>query len=66
VVYEGQNEKGQPVIKGHVNPMVVWIWLGAGLMVLGTGLALVENAPAPVTVRVPSLVGSAAPVATGD
>jgi hypothetical protein len=45
---------------------VVWIWLGAGLMVLGTGLALVENAPAPVTVRVPSLVGRPAPVATGD
>ncbi len=66
VVYEGQNEKGQPVIKAHVNPMVVWIWLGAGLMVLGTGLALVENAPAPVTVRVPRLVGTAAPVATGD
>ena len=28
LVYEGQNEKGQPVIKAHVNPMVIWIWLG--------------------------------------
>jgi cytochrome c-type biogenesis protein CcmF len=65
VVYEGQNEKGQPVIKAHVNPMVIWIWLGAGLMILGTGLALVANAPAPVTVRVPNLVGRPAPV-TGD
>jgi cytochrome c-type biogenesis protein CcmF len=66
LVYEGQNEKGQPIIKAHVNPMVVWIWIGAWVMILGTALALVENAPAPVTVRVPKLVEHAAPVATGD
>lgn len=53
------------MIKAHVNPMVIWIWLGAGLMILGTGLALVPNAPAPVTIRVPNLVGRPAPV-TGD
>src|SRR5438876_26618 len=47
LVYEGQNEKGQPVIKAHLNPMVIWIWLGAWIMVVGTGLALVPNAPAP-------------------
>src|SRR5579863_2508145 len=56
LVYEGQNDKGQPVIKAHVNPMVIWIWIGAWVMALGTGLALVENAPAPVTVRVPKMV----------
>jgi len=67
VVYEGQNEKGQPVIKAHVNPMVIWIWIGAWVMALGTGLALVENAPAPVTVRVPRLVEQAVPQpVTGD
>jgi len=66
LVYEGQNEKGQPIIKAHVNPMVIWIWIGAWVMILGTALALVENAPAPVTVRVPKLVEHAAPVATGD
>ncbi len=69
VVYEGQNDKGQPVIKAHVNPMVIWIWMGAVVMVLGTVLALVPNAPAPVTVRVSKLVeqtASATPVATGD
>ncbi len=64
LVYEGQNDKGQPVIKAHLNPMVIWIWIGAWVMILGTGLALVENAPAPVTVRVPKLM-EAAPV-TGD
>jgi cytochrome c-type biogenesis protein CcmF len=65
VVYEGQNDKGQPIIKAHVNPMVMWIWIGAWVMILGTALALVEPAPAPVTVKVPRLVEHAAPVA-GD
>ena len=66
LVYEGQNEKGQPVIKAHVNPMVIWIWIGAWVILIGTGLALVENAPAPVTVRVPKMIERAEPVTTGD
>jgi cytochrome c-type biogenesis protein CcmF len=66
LVYEGQSEKGQPIIKAHLNPMVIWIWIGAWIMVLGTGLCLIPNAPAPVTVRVAQLVETAAPVATGD
>jgi cytochrome c-type biogenesis protein CcmF len=68
LVYEGQNDKGQPVIKAHLNPMVIWIWIGAWVMILGTGLGLVESAPAPVTVRVPQadMLHRAAPVATGD
>ncbi len=65
LVYEGQNDKGQPVIKAHLNPMVIWIWIGAWVMIIGTGLALVENAPVPVTVRVPRMLEHAAPVA-GD
>ncbi len=68
LVYEGQNDKGQPVIKAHLNPMVIWIWIGAWVMIIGTGLALVENAPVPVTVRVPKpdMLHRAAPVVTGD
>jgi cytochrome c-type biogenesis protein CcmF len=66
LVYEGQNDKGQPVIKAHVNPMVIWIWIGAWIMILGTALALVPNAPAPVTARAAALVEAATPVATGD
>ena len=66
LVYEGQNDKGQPVIKAHVNPMVIWIWIGAWVMIIGTGLALVEPAPAPVTVRVPKMMEAPAPAATGD
>src|SRR2546423_4277336 len=66
LVYEGQNDKGQPVIKAHLNPMVIWIWIGAWVMALGTGLALVENAPAPVTVRVPKMVERLPQPVTGD
>jgi cytochrome c-type biogenesis protein CcmF len=69
LVYEGQSEKGQPIIKAHLNPMVSWIWIGAFVMVLGTGLALVPNAPAPVSIRIPRRLEApvhAAPVATGD
>jgi cytochrome c-type biogenesis protein CcmF len=66
LVYEGQSDKGQPIIKAHVNPMVIWIWIGAWIMVLGTGLCLIPNAPAPVTVRVAKLVETPTPVATGD
>jgi hypothetical protein len=46
--------------------MVIWIWIGAWIMVLGTGLGLIPNAPAPVTVRATKLVETAEPVATGD
>src|SRR5437879_6275229 len=66
LVYEGQNEKGQPVIKAHLNPMESWTWIGAWIMVVGTGLALIPNAPAPSSVPVAKLVEQAAPVATGD
>jgi cytochrome c-type biogenesis protein CcmF len=66
VVYEGQNEKSQPIIKAHLNPLVMWIWLGVWIMLAGTLLCLVPNAPAPVRVAAPRLVEHAAPVATGD
>ncbi len=66
LVYEGQNEKGEPIIKAHLNPLVIWIWLGAWIMVLGTALALVPNAPAPVRVPVQKLVEHVAPMVTGD
>jgi len=66
LVYEGQTEKGLPIIKAHLNPLVIWIWLGAWIMVAGTALALVPNAPAPVSVTVPKMVQHAAPAVTGD
>ena len=68
LVYEGQNEKGQPIIKAHLNPLVMWIWLGVWIIIGGTALALVPNAPAPVRVAATRMVESAAPtpLATGD
>src|ERR1700690_1358616 len=53
LVYEGQNEKGQPIIKAHLNPLVMWIWLGVWLILGGTALALIPNAPAPVRAAAP-------------
>ncbi|MFZ0955253.1 MAG: cytochrome c-type biogenesis CcmF C-terminal domain-containing protein, partial [Candidatus Sulfotelmatobacter sp.] len=52
VIFEGQNEKGWPIIKAHLNPMVIWIWIGAWVMVIGTGMALIPNAPAPAGVPI--------------
>jgi cytochrome c-type biogenesis protein CcmF len=67
LVYEGQNDKGQPIIKAHLNPLVMWIWLGVWIILGGTVLALVPNAPAPVRVPAPvRLVEHPTPVATGD
>jgi cytochrome c-type biogenesis protein CcmF len=66
LVYEGQNEQGQPIIKAHLNPLVMWIWLGVWIILGGTVLALIPNAPAPVRVPARRFIEQAAPVATGD
>jgi len=66
LVYEGQNEKGQPIIKAHLNPLVMWIWLGVWIILAGTILALIPNAPAPVRVQAARLVEHAVPAVTGD
>jgi len=66
LVYEGQNENGQPIIRAHLNPLVMWIWLGVWIILGGTVLALVPNAPAVSRVTAARLIEHAAPVATGD
>lgn len=44
VVYEGQNQdSGLPVIKAFLNPLVMWIWIGAGIVLFGTLVALIPN-----------------------
>ena len=71
VVYEGQNpDSGRPIIKAHLNPLVSWIWIGWLVMVLGTVVALVPNAP-PLRITVPASVAAGvhvrpAPVGAGD
>ena len=67
LVYEGLNpDTGRPILKAHLNPLVMWIWLGVCIILGGTALALVPNAPAPVRVTAPSLVHHAAQPVTGD
>jgi cytochrome c-type biogenesis protein CcmF len=54
VVYEGQNlDTGRPIIKVHLNPLVMWIWIGVWIIIAGTAVALIPNA-APARVRAPA------------
>ncbi|HTA23461.1 MAG TPA: cytochrome c-type biogenesis CcmF C-terminal domain-containing protein [Terriglobales bacterium] len=65
IVYEGQNpDTGRPIIRAHLNPLVMWIWVGVWIMIVGTVVAMVPNsvperAMAPVRVQ-------ASPVGVGD
>ena len=60
VIYEGKNEQtDRPIIKAFVNPLVAWIWIGALILIFGTGVVLVPNAApyaSPVTAPAPAAV----------
>jgi cytochrome c-type biogenesis protein CcmF len=65
LVYEGRNlDTGRPIIKVHLNPLVIWIWAGVWIMIAGTVIALIPNAAA-VRVTAPARI-QAEPVVTGD
>ncbi len=65
LVYEGRNlDTGRPIIKAHLNPLVMWIWAGVWIMIAGTVIALIPNAVA-VRVAAPARI-QVEPVATGD
>jgi cytochrome c-type biogenesis protein CcmF len=72
VIYAGKNpDTGQPIIKVFLNPLVAWIWIGVGVIVFGTAVALVPNMTAALAasrnrVRVPSEVADAIPARGGD
>ncbi len=55
LVYSGINQDtGNPIIKAHLNPLVLWIWIGVHIMIIGTIVALIPNmAAARVAVRAP-------------
>jgi cytochrome c-type biogenesis protein CcmF len=66
LVYEGQNDQtGRPIIKAHLNPLVMWVWIGVWLMIVGTVIALVPSA-VPVRAPVTARVEAAEPVGAGD
>jgi cytochrome c-type biogenesis protein CcmF len=58
LIYAGLNpDTNQPIIKARINPLVMWIWIGVWIVVLGTAFALVPNlsaarAPLPARSRV--------------
>lgn len=55
VVFEGVNpDNGRPILRAHLNALVMWIWMGVWIMLIGTVLALIPNAPAPVRVPAPA------------
>jgi cytochrome c-type biogenesis protein CcmF len=61
LVYEGLNQDtGHPILKAHVNPLVMWIWLGVWIIIGGTALALVPNAQAYSAAPVPRRIEAAA------
>jgi len=42
LIYEGQSpDTGQPLIKAFLNPLVIWIWIGACIVIFGTLVALI-------------------------
>jgi cytochrome c-type biogenesis protein CcmF len=69
LVFEGVNQQnGHPILKAHLNALVMWIWMGVWIMLIGTVLALVPNAPAPVRSTVAERLGPvhATPAVSGD
>ncbi len=69
VVFEGVNpDNGRPILRAHLNALVMWIWMGVWIMLIGTVLALIPNAPAPVRLPAPARLepAHARPMVTGD
>jgi cytochrome c-type biogenesis protein CcmF len=66
LVYSGLNDDtGRPIIRAHLNPLVLWIWIGVLIVIAGTGVALVPNTM-PARAAVPATVVAAAqPVGAG-
>jgi cytochrome c-type biogenesis protein CcmF len=62
VVFEGRNpETDKPIIKVFLNPLVNWIWIGVGIVIFGTGIALVPPLK-PATRRVENEAPSRIPL----
>ncbi len=44
VVFEGRNQQtDKPTIKVFLNPLVNWIWIGVGIVIFGTAVALAPS-----------------------
>jgi len=40
VLYEGQNESGVAFFRAYVNPLVMWVWIGAWVLTIGTVIVM--------------------------
>jgi cytochrome c-type biogenesis protein CcmF len=61
LVYAGRNaDNDKPIIKAHLNPLVMWIWVGVLIMALGTLVALMPELPAAAAVQRRPLSSSSA------
>jgi cytochrome c-type biogenesis protein CcmF len=67
VVFEGRDaDTDKPIIKVFLNPLVNWIWIGVGIVLAGTLIALVPPLkPAPRRLEVPASSG-VSPTALGS
>jgi cytochrome c-type biogenesis protein CcmF len=64
VVYAGPSNDGvRQEITAHLNPLVWWVWFGAGIMVLGTLVTLLPDRRGAFATA-PLLLGDAAKVET--
>ena len=44
VIYEGKNpDTDRPIIKVFLNPLMNWIWIGVGIVAMGTLVALMPK-----------------------
>jgi cytochrome c-type biogenesis protein CcmF len=69
LVYAGRNpDTDRPIIRAHLNPLVVWVWAGVYIVVFGTLVALVPNLQAAaLKVRATAAeLATAAATRTGD
>jgi cytochrome c-type biogenesis protein CcmF len=67
LVYTGRNQDtGKPIIKAHVNPLVMWIWMGVHVVLIGTIIALFPNMkPAKMTMKEKESAASTADAVRG-
>jgi cytochrome c-type biogenesis protein CcmF len=73
LVYAGHDQDtGAPIIRAHLNPLVIWIWIGVPLVLAGTVIALIPNYQAtklvaPARARAaPEIIKSGETVGAGD
>ena len=43
VLYEGQGQDGRAFFRVYVDPLVVWVWIGAYVLTLGTIITMLPD-----------------------